>query len=227
MGSVVQAIKPITLAVMIGAGAALSMPADSQSGAAAPPEKPGEATSDVTSLAGCTRPDDAQDAKVVDLDSGKSVAKLAVNLGSGRFKLVRITAWDRPEDPRPLIPVIEAARITQGILQFYTPNPNTDPESAHEAFLIMADMGGGTVCWATPSSLMKAAAYPVSEGDPPKGHSGPEPIAPPIGRPENTPAPAPPGPRSQAEVKPENTPPPDRPAQRSRTRTRGQATPRQ
>jgi len=100
----------------------------------------------------------------VELDTGKSLAKLAVNLGSGRFKLVRITVWDRPEEARPLIPVIEAARITQGIVQFYTPTLNDDPESAHDSFLIMAAMGGGTICWATPASLTTNAVQPASQG---------------------------------------------------------------
>src|SRR5215212_10303706 len=126
-------------------------------------DRPGESASDGTSVPGCPRPADAKEAKVVDFDRTTSVAKLAVNLGSGRFKLVRITGWDRPEDPRPLNPVIEAARITQGTLQFYTPNLNTDPESAHESFVLMTDMGGGYVCWATPNSLIKEGAYPIAQ----------------------------------------------------------------
>jgi hypothetical protein len=153
----------ITLCSVAGALAALSTSSHSQTA----PGVPRDDKADVTAVAGCSRPDDAKEAKVVELDTGKSLAKLAVNLGSGRFKLVRITVWDRPEDPRPLIPVIEAARITQGLVQFYTPTLNNDPESAHESFLLMADMGGGDVCWATPPSLIQddnpqTGASPIS-----------------------------------------------------------------
>ena len=158
----------IILGVVAGAVAALSTTAHSQTAPGLPRY---DQAADVTAVAGCSRPDDAKEAKVVELDTGKSLAKLAVNLGSGRFKLVRITVWDRPEDPRPLIPVIEAARITQGLVQFYTPTLNNDPESAHESFLLMVDMGGGNICWATPASLIKDVGPPVTEGKLPAGHS--------------------------------------------------------
>jgi hypothetical protein len=152
MGYLLHSSKLIMLGIA-GAIAALSTVAKAQTTPGTAGVGPGK-TADVTAVAGCSRPDDAKEAKVVELDTGKSLAKLAVNLGSGRFKLVRITVWDRPEDPRPLIPVIEAARITQGLVQFHTPTLNDDPESAHDSFLLMADMGGGTVCWATPASLV-------------------------------------------------------------------------
>ena len=157
-----DAVKVIMTGGVIGAVLALSPPILAQT-ARLSPGKPGSTASDVTSVPGCPRPADAKEVKVVDFDAATSVAKLAVNLGSGRFKLVRITAWDRPEDPRPLNPVIEAARITQGNLQFYTPNLNADPESAHDSFILMTEMGGGFVCWATPSSLMNEGAYPVAQ----------------------------------------------------------------
>ena len=140
-----DAVKVIMTGGVIGAVLALSPPVLAQT-ARLSPGKPGSTASDVTSVPGCPRPADAKEVKVVDFDAATSVAKLAVNLGSGRFKLVRITAWDRPEDPRPLNPVIEAARITQGNLQFYTPNLNADPESAHDSFILMTEMGGGFVC---------------------------------------------------------------------------------
>ena len=63
-----------------------------------------------------------------------------MNLGAGRFKLVRIAILERPEEPRPLVPVIEAAQIMRGAVQFYTPSLNTLP---HDTFLLIADMGGG------------------------------------------------------------------------------------
>jgi len=129
----------------------------------------GDTGSDIVSAAGCSRPEEAREAKIVEFDTGKSLAKLAVNLGSSRFKLVRITIWDRPEDPRPLVPVIEAARITQGLVQFYTPDLTPDPESTHDKFLLMVDMGGGVVCWATPASLIKDAGQSAAEAKPPSG----------------------------------------------------------
>lgn len=173
---------------------------------------------DVMSVAGCARPEEAKEAKVVALDTGKSLAKLAVHLGSGRFKLVQITIWDRSDDPRPLVPVIEAARITQGPVQFYTPNLNNDPESAHDSFLLMADMGGGVVCWATPASLIKDAGLPVTEGKQPDTRSGADSVSrslPEAGG-EST-SPARPTPRLQTDLKPEGTPAAEAP-RRSRTR---------
>lgn len=197
-----SAIKPVVLSIVIGASPFLSVLAHAQA-ARTLRDKPSEPASDVTSVPGCPRPADAKEVKVVDFDRGSSVAKLAVSLGSGRFKLVRITAWDRPEDPRPLNPVIEAARITQGNLQFYTPNLNTDPESAHDSFVIMTEMGGGYVCWATPSSLINEGAYAVAQDAKP---------APP--RVEARPAPAP----TPAAA-------PSEPAPRARSRTQGQVPP--
>jgi hypothetical protein len=159
MGYVMDTSKLIMLGGIVGAVAALSA-AEAQT---APAAAGGGKAADVTAVANCSRPDDAKEAKVVELDTGKSLAKLAVNLGSGRFKLVRITVWDRPDDARPLIPVIEAARITQGLVQFHTPTLNDDPESAYDSFLLMAEMGGGTVCWATPASLIRDAKQPASQ----------------------------------------------------------------
>ena len=125
----------------------------------------GPGAPDPVAVPGCARPADAKEAKVIDFDAGSSVARLAVNLGPGRFKLVTVKVWDRPNDPRPLKPVIEAARITQGKLQFYTPDLNADPASAPETFLVMTDMGGGYVCWATPSQLMNENSYKVADGE--------------------------------------------------------------
>jgi hypothetical protein len=163
---------------------------------------------------GCPRPADAKEVKVVDFDPGRSVAKLAVNLGSGRFKLVRVTVWDRPEDPRPLIPVIEAARITQGNLQFYAPDLNSDPESAHESFIVMTEMGGGYVCWATPSSLMNEGSYPVTEGKPAAAE----------GKPASAPAAPNEAPRIPPKAKPASAPAAPNPAPwpRARTKASGQ-----
>src|SRR5918993_836931 len=131
-------MRLMALGSVIGAVPVLGTPAVSQTSGVID-DKPRPGISDVASVAGCPRPAEAKEVKVVDFDAGKSVAKLAVNLGSGRFKLVRITVWDRPEDPRPLIPVIEAARITQGNLQFYAPDLTPDPESTHDKFLLMVD----------------------------------------------------------------------------------------
>jgi len=125
----------------------------------------GPGAPDPIAVPGCARPADAKEAKVIDFDAGSSVARLAVNLGPGRFKLVTVKVWDRPNDPRPLKPVIEAARITQGKLQFYTPDLNADPASAPETFLVMTDMGGGYVCWATPSQLINENSYKVADGE--------------------------------------------------------------
>jgi hypothetical protein len=191
--------KLIIVIGVLGAMTALSTVAQSQSAAGT---RPSDRSSDTTAAPGCSRPEDTKDAKVVELDTEKSLAKLAVNLGSNRFKLVRITVWDRPEDPRPLIPVIQAARITQGLVQFYSPTLNNDPESAHDAFLLMVDMGGGTVCWATPASLIVDPGQPSTEGKlspvrstaDPTARSTPEPNAPEPNRvqaPEITPALAP------------------------------------
>jgi hypothetical protein len=120
--------------------------------AATPPPSLGSAPN-------CPGPAESKDAKVIDIDHTKAVARLAVNLGAGRFKVVTIKTWDHPDDPRPAVPVIEAARIMQGKLQFYTPQLDPNPESAPETFLLMAEMGGEHVCWATPSSLISDASH--------------------------------------------------------------------
>jgi hypothetical protein len=204
----------IILCGVAGALAAVSTNAHSQMA----PGVPRDDKADITAVAGCSRPDDAKEAKVVELDTGKSLAKLAVNLGSGRFKLVRITVWDRPEDPRPLIPVIEAARITQGLVQFYTPTLNDDPESSHESFLLIADMGGGNICWATPASLINDVGQPVTEGKPPNARSTPDAASRAVSEPraENTTPPA--GPSTRPQALDESTPSPEVPRSRSRTR---------
>jgi hypothetical protein len=132
-----------------------AQPAPSTRKLAAPPPSLG-------SVPNCPRPVEAKDAKVIDIDQTKAVARLAVNLGAGRFKVVTIKTWDHPDDPRPAVPVIEAAQIMQGKLQFYTPQLDPNPESAPETFLLMADMGGEHVCWATPSSLISDASYAVA-----------------------------------------------------------------
>jgi hypothetical protein len=207
--------KLIILGSVAGGMAALNTGAHSQTVPGTSRDTLGNTAADVTAVAGCSRPDDAKEAKVVELDTGKSLAKLAVNLGSGRFKLVRITVWDRPEDPRPLIPVIEAARITQGLVQFYTPTLNNDPESAHDSFLLMADMGGGNVCWATPASLIVDAGQPVTEGKLPIT-ADPTSRALPQPRTENTPSGA--SPTSSRSLTPDGTPAPELARPRSRTR---------
>jgi hypothetical protein len=155
-------IKAFTFGLGL-ATALLALPAEAQTRIGTNAKQAPLGSSDVGSLLGCARPADAKEAKVVDFDASNATARLAVNLGSGRFKLVTIKAWDRPEDPRPIVPVIEAARITQGKLQFFTPDLNSDPESTPNTFIMMIDMGGGYVCWATPSSLLKEGAYPVAD----------------------------------------------------------------
>ena len=114
---------------------------------------------DVISVRNCTRPADAKEAQVVAFDQSSLEAKLAVSLGEGQFKVVTIKLWNRSEDPRPVIPIVEAARITQGRLHFYTPNINADPDPVHDKqFVLVASLGGVQVCWATESSLLKDAA---------------------------------------------------------------------
>ena len=125
-------------------------------------KEPTRTAADVISVRGCPRPADAKEAQVLTFDQGSLETKLAVSMGKGEFKVVTIRVWDRPDDPRPLVPVIEAARITQGKLLFYTPELNADPESVSEKFLLITDMGGPQICWATPSSLVGEGAYPIS-----------------------------------------------------------------
>jgi hypothetical protein len=138
------------LAIILGGAPFISAPSFAQGA-----KKPANAASEFSSMPDCARPTDAKRAKVIEFDPASSFAKVAVELAAGRFKVVGIKIWDRPEDPRPLVPVIEAARITQGNIEFYAPDLNEDPESAHESFLLRTDMGGGAVCWATPSALLK------------------------------------------------------------------------
>ncbi len=218
MGCLMHSSKVIMLGGIVGAITALSTVTQAQT---APGPVGGGLrgkAADVTAVPGCSRPEAAKEAKVVELDTGKSLAKLAVNLGSGRFKLVRITVWDRPEDARPLIPVIEAARITQGLVQFYTPTLNEDPESAHDAFLLMADMGGGTICWATPATLITNAGQPASQGKLPGARSAADPTPHSEATAANTSATA-----TATSQAPESTPAPQ--LGRSRSRTMRQTNP--
>jgi hypothetical protein len=113
---------------------------------------------DAVSVRDCRRPAEAKEAQVIALDKTSLEAKLAVSIGEGRFKVVTIKLWDRHDDPRPVTPVIEAARITQGKLHFYTPNLDADPDPVHDKqYLIVATLGGAQVCWATEGSLLKEA----------------------------------------------------------------------
>jgi hypothetical protein len=110
------------------------------------------------SVRDCRRPAEAKEAQVLAFDKTSLEAKLAVSVGNGQFKVVTIRLWDRHDDPRPVAPVVEAARITQGKLQFYTPNLDADPEPVHDKqFLLIAGLGGAQICWATESSLLKEA----------------------------------------------------------------------
>ena len=134
--------------------ALLSSPTQAQTAEAR--KEPGLTASNAISIRGCRPPGDAKEAQVLTFDPGSLEAKLAVSLGKDEFKVVTVKLWDRPDDPRPLVPVIEAARITQGKLQFYTPNLNADPQPVHDkGFAIVASLGGAQVCWANPSSLIK------------------------------------------------------------------------
>jgi hypothetical protein len=134
------------------------------------------ARAEVFSVVGCVPPDEAKEAKVIDIDASGSQVRFAVKLAPGRFKVASITVWDRTEDPRPLIPVIDAARIMQGVVQFYTPNLNSDPESAHQSFLVVVEMGGRELCWATPSSLLRENEERASDGKPSTTRNGTDPV---------------------------------------------------
>jgi hypothetical protein len=134
---------------------------------------------DPVAVLGCSRPAEAKEAKVIAFD-GNSVAKLAVSLGSGRFKLVTIKTWERPEDARPLNPVVEAARVTQDKVHFSSPHLNADPETAHDTYLLMVEMGGDHVCWATSKSLINdASRQPSAEIKPDSAPAPTEGAAPP------------------------------------------------
>jgi hypothetical protein len=113
---------------------------------------------DAVSVRDCRRPAEAKEAQVLAFDKTSLEAKLAVSVGDSKFKVVTVRLWDRRDDPRPVVPVVEAARITQGKLQFYTPNLDADPEPVHDKqFLLIAGLGGAQICWATESSLLKEA----------------------------------------------------------------------
>ena len=141
--------------------------------------EPAQPASNATSIRDCRPPGDAKEAQVLTFDQGRLEAKLAVSLGKDEFKVVTIRLWDRPDDPRPLIPVIEAARITQGKLQFYTPNLNADPQPIHDKdFAIVASLGGAQVCWANPSSLIKEGGRTVGREATPEAASDEAALAP-------------------------------------------------
>jgi hypothetical protein len=113
---------------------------------------------DVSSLRNCRRPAEAKDAQVLAFDKSSLEAKLAVSVGDGDFKIVSVKLWDHQGDARPVIPVVEAARITQGKLQFYTPNLDADPDPVHDKqFLLVTTLGGAQLCWATESALLTQA----------------------------------------------------------------------
>src|SRR5215207_8545055 len=113
---------------------------------------------DAVSVRNCRRPAEAKEAQVLAFDKTSLEAKLAVSVGEGQFKVVTVRLWESHDDPRPVVPVVEAARITQGKVQFYTPNLDADPEPVHDKqFLLIAGLGGAQICWATESPLLKEA----------------------------------------------------------------------
>ena len=120
---------------------------------------PNWAPSDAVSVRNCRRPAEAKEAQVLAFDKTSLEAKLAVSVGEGQFKVVTVRLWESHDDPRPVVPVVEAARITQGKVQFYTPNLDADPEPVHDKqFLLIAGLGGAQICWATESSLLNEPA---------------------------------------------------------------------
>ena len=140
------------------AAALLSAPTQAQTAAEARGE-PSQAAADVISIRGCRPPADAKEAQVLTFEPWSLQARLAVSLGKDAFKVVTVKLWDRPDDPRPVIPVIEAARITEGQLQFYTPDLHADPQPLHDRnYVIVAALGGAQICWANPGSLVKEGA---------------------------------------------------------------------
>ena len=161
-------MKPVLLGTLASALSALTLNVVTEAQAI-----PSATSPDAISVRECRPPTDAKEAQVLAFDKVSQEAKLAVNLGNGEFKVVTVKAWDRLEDPRPLIPVIEAARITQGKVHFYTPNLNADPEPPvyDRQFLLVATLGGAQVCWATQSSLLadgnagKSATTPLAGPD--------------------------------------------------------------
>jgi hypothetical protein len=132
------------------------------------------------SVRNCKPPSDAKDAQVLSFDKLSNEAKLAVTVGNDEFKLVTIKLPERSEDPRPLVPVLEAARITQAKVQFYTPDLNVDPEPPFQKqFVVVASLGGAQLCWATEASLMKEANAAKSKATPAAVQE--EPTAAPVG----------------------------------------------
>ena len=99
--------------MMVSAAALLSVPVQAQTMSS---WERSSSSSEVVSVRECHPPADAKEAQVLAFDRTSLEAKLAVNMGKGEFKVVTIKLWDRSEDTRPIIPVIEAARITQGKL---------------------------------------------------------------------------------------------------------------
>jgi hypothetical protein len=159
-------MRRLSMLLLLGTGTALPVAAEAQ--LARPPDA---AALEVASARDCRAPSGAKEAQVLAFDKSTLEAKLAVAMDNkGEFKVVSVRIWDRPQDPRPLVPVIEAARITQGKLQFYTPNLNADPEPVHDKqFLLTASLGGTQVCWATETAMLKEAApkpAPVVEPEP-------------------------------------------------------------
>src|ERR671939_2113859 len=143
------------------AAAMLSVPAEAQT-ARTVRKEPTRTELDAASMRGCPRATDAKPAQVLTFDKGSLETKLAVSMGQGEFKVVTIRVWGRPDDPRPVIPVIEAARIMEGQLQFYTPDLNADLESVSNRFVLIVEMGGPQICWATPSALLGEGGYPAT-----------------------------------------------------------------
>src|SRR5215207_11634543 len=104
----------------------LTLPAHAQT----PPSwtSPSWTPPDAVSVRDCRRPAEGKEAQVLAFDKTSLEAKLAVSVGDRQFKVVTVRLWERHDDPRPVVPVVEAARITQGKLHFYTPNLDADPE---------------------------------------------------------------------------------------------------
>jgi hypothetical protein len=150
----------VTAVLLIGSPASAQAPASAETKANL---FSAAGADDAGSALDCPRPEGAKEAKVIDFDPGSSTARLAVNVGSGRFTLVTIKTWDRAGDPRPLTPIIHAAKIMQGKLQFFSRKMSADPASAPDEYLIMTEMGGGYVCWAKPSWLMQPPNAPVAD----------------------------------------------------------------
>ena len=200
------------------AAALLISPAQAQT-ARTVPKQPSRPVVDVTSMRGCPRPTDVKDAQVLTFDEGSLETKLVVNLGKGEFKVVSIKLWrDSLGDTRPLFPVMKAAQVMQGRLKFYSSKLNTDPESALDEFVLIADMGGPQICWAHPGSLLNEGGYPTLSATKPQAAPNVEsPTSPamagvsdttPGGTPSATETPAQVAPPSQARTRARNAPRP-------------------